>query len=148
MKSYVDGGGILKRDIAIQCVLGREKLNHAYRAILQSWIRQKLFLPSNGCFSRSACAADKVAIIQWLKPFPNEEDTQNEDNPQNFEDNSPHSLYFLEPWEEKFEGNFRLCKPCLASMKLAYDSACELLWSQLPGFFGLQPWDELKDFDM
>jgi hypothetical protein len=136
----------LERDIVIQCVLGREKLIRAYYAVLESWISEKVFLPSNGCNSRSACVVDKLAIIRCLKLFNNEEDAQNEDS-QNEDDSLPFQE-LLDPWHAESEGNFRLCKPCIGSVKLAYESACEHLWSQLPGFFGLQPWDELKDFDM
>ena len=30
---------------------------------------------------------------------------------------------------------------------VAYEKAREELWDDLPSFFGLSPWEELKDFD-
>ena len=42
---------------------------------------------------------------------------------------------------------FRLCKSCLDSLVVAYEKAREELWDRLPSFFGLSPWEELKDFD-
>lgn len=136
MGSSVDGGVLDRGDLLLQCVLGRDKLIHAYQAILEKWIDEKLFLPSNKCCSRSTCAANKVLVIRGLKLFQFEDDSETEDD----------SLPFLDAWDAEF--NSQLCEWCLVSMKLAYNSACQWLWSQLPGFFGLQPWDELKDFDM
>jgi hypothetical protein len=138
----VDAGGVLERDIAIQCVLGREKLIRACHAILKNWIGEKFFFQSNSCYSRSTCACDRAKIIRRLKLFENEEDSQYEDDSQNEDDCHP----FLNPWYAELD--FQLCKSCLPAMKLAYKSACEELWSQVPGFFGLEHWDELKDFDM
>ena len=136
MRSLLDGGGVLERDIAQQCVLGRDKLIRAYYTVLKNWIGEKFFLEPNSCYARANCAANRAEIVRRLKIFENEDDSQHED------DSHP----FLGPWAADFD--FQLCELCLASMKLAYKSACERLWSQLPGFFGLQPWDELKDFDM
>ena len=124
----------------------------------------------------SSCAVDTVAVIRKLNYFDeteektqndededdpqNEDDSQNGDDSQNEDDSQSEddsqigddsqidddSHVFLDSWDEKL--NLRLCKPCLKPIKSAYESACKQLWSQLPGFFGLQPWDELKDFDM
>jgi hypothetical protein len=141
--SLVDGRGVLEREIAIQSALGRDKLFRAYHTILKNWIGDKPFLHPNNCYSRTTCAAGRAKIAQRLELFENEENSQaqQEDDSQHEDDSHP----FLDPWE-KFD--FEFCTLCLPSMKLAYKSACEELWSQLPGFFGLQPWDELKDFDM
>ena len=142
MGSSVDNGGGLERDIAIQCVLGRDKLIRAYHTIFKNWTGENFSLQSANCNTRAHCAADRAKIVRRLKLFENEENSQQEGDSRQKDDSHP----FLDPWDAEFD--FRLCKSCLVPMKLAYKSACAQLWSQLPGFFGLQPWDKLKDFDM
>jgi len=55
------------------------------------------------------------------------------------------SHFFLSPWETEDEHDLELCA---SFIKAEYNSASEDLWSQLPSFFDLPPWGELKDFDM
>lgn len=139
MGSSVDDGGVLERDIITQCVLGRDKLIRAYHGILKNWISAGIFSPSNSCHSWStSCGVDMAAVIRRFHYFETEENTQN--------DVEDETHVFLDSWDEELD--LRLCKSCLESIKSAYEGACEHLWSQLPVFFGLPPWDELKDFDM
>jgi hypothetical protein len=115
----------------MKCVRCHDKLVHAYHAQLEAWIDEDLFLPSNGCSSKSACAIKKAPAIGNLSLFRMADGIH----------------WSLGPWEGEDLSGFYLCMPCLASIQARYECACEDLWSQLPTFFGLPPWDELKDFD-
>ena len=122
----------MDHEIVMRCVRGRDKLVHAYYAILGDWVDEDLFLPSKGCSSKSTCAVYLLRVIRNLLLFQIEDGFH----------------FFLQPWDAENLHDLELCTSCLASIKEEYECACEDLWSQLPTFFELPPWDELKDFDM
>jgi hypothetical protein len=57
----------------------------------------------------------------------------------------PTAVLNLQPWDQ--DSKTQLCKPCLDSLIVAYEKARQELWDDLPSYFGLPPWEELKDFD-
>ncbi|KAJ7604131.1 hypothetical protein FB45DRAFT_939791 [Roridomyces roridus] len=53
----------------------------------------------------------------------------------------------LEVWDEttwKAFENYHLCSVCLPSLKAKHKAAREKFWQELPGHYGLPPWEELE----
>jgi hypothetical protein len=127
MNMSMDYGGAVDRQIINQSVRGRDKLIQASHGILQGWARENLLLPSQQCSSISICSHKKLLVAQLLFPT------------------IDGHLHQLGPWDQ--ESKTPLCKPCFDSLNVAYEKARQKLWDDLPSFFGLPPWEELKDFD-
>ena len=128
MDRSVDNGGPVERRIIDHAVRGRDKLIQAYHGTLEKWARKKLLSPDQQCPSKSICAYSKLLASQ---SYFSTEDGE---------------LCRLGPGEYDTSES-QLCKPCHDSLVVAYDKAREKLWNFLPSFFGLSPWEELKDFD-
>ncbi|KIM44191.1 hypothetical protein M413DRAFT_443222 [Hebeloma cylindrosporum] len=120
------GGSTVDRQIIVQSVRGRDKLIRAYHEVLQGWTEEKLLYPSQHCSSILLCSREKVLACRSCLSI--------EDG----------NMRPLDPWDET---DFDLCKPCLDSLRVAYEKAREKFWADLPSFFGLLPWEKLKDFD-
>jgi hypothetical protein len=127
MNMSIDYGGVVDRQIISHSVLGRDKLIQAYHDVLKGWVREKVLLPSQQCSSISICSHKKLLASQSLFPT------------------IDGGIHNLGPWDQN--SKTQLCKPCLDSLIVAYEKAREELWADLPSFFGLPPWEELKDFD-
>ena len=123
----MDYEGAVDRQIISQSVLGRDKLIQTYHGVLKGWAGEKLLSPSRQCSSVSICSHKKLLASQSLFSI------------------TDGGIKHLEPWDQN--SKTRLCKPCLDSLMVAYEEAREELWNDLPSFFGLSPWEELKDFD-
>lgn len=127
MNMSLDYGGAVDRQIISHSVRGRDKLIQAYHDILKGWAREKLLLPSQQCSSISICSHQKLLASQSLFLI------------------TDGDIKCLQPWNQ--DSKTQLCKPCLDSLIAAYEKARRKLWDDLPSFFGLPPWEELKDFD-
>ena len=128
MNLSTDYGGAVDRQIISHSVRGRDKLIQAYHEVLRRWAREKLLLPSPQCSSFKICSPQKLLATQLIFST------------------IDGGINHLEPWDKDFKS--QLCKPCLDSLIVAYEKARQELWDDLPSFFGLPPWEELKDFDL
>ncbi|KIM44192.1 hypothetical protein M413DRAFT_376539 [Hebeloma cylindrosporum] len=129
MKRSTDYGGAMDRQIISRSVLGRDKLIQAYLEVLKGWAQERLLTPSQQCSSTSFCSHKKLLASQSLFST------------------GDGKISLLEPWRVVETSNFLLCEPCLESLRVPYQKARQGLWADLPSFFGLPPWEELKDFD-
>jgi hypothetical protein len=125
MDLSVDYGGAVDRQIIRHSVRGRDKLIQAYHDVLEGWSKERLVFPGQQCSFVSNCGHKKLLVSQSL--FAITEDDISLLGPRIFDS--------------------QLCKQCLDSLAVAYEKAREELWDRLPSFFGLSPWEELKDFD-
>ncbi|KAF7365516.1 BTB domain-containing protein [Mycena venus] len=57
--------------------------------------------------------------------------------------------YLLEPWEKVAGGKWvgALCEDCEKAAKVEHNAGRQRAWDQLPIFFGLPEWKDLKDMD-
>jgi hypothetical protein len=57
--------------------------------------------------------------------------------------------YMLEVWDKVAGGDWseRLCKDCEKAAKAEHEAGRRRAWDQLPVFFGLAEWKDLKDLD-
>lgn len=127
MDMSVDYGGVVDRQIISRSVRGRDKLIQAYHDVHTDWAKEKLLFPGQQCTSISICSHNKLLASKSFFPT------------------TDGAIHRLAPWNRK--SKFPLCKPCFDSLAAAYEKARAELWARLPSFFGLPPWEELKDFD-
>jgi hypothetical protein len=128
MDMSMDYGGVADRQIISHSVRGRDKLIQAYHDVHKGWAEEKLLFPGQECSSVSICSRNKLLASKTL--------FQPTDG----------AIDRMALWNRK--SKFPLCKPCLESLAAAHEKARAELWDRLPSFFGLPPWEELKDFDV
>jgi hypothetical protein len=128
MSMSTDNGGTVNRQIINHAVRGRDRLIQAYHGISKEWVEKKLLSRGQQCSasSKAICYHNKLLAFQSL--FSTTDGDMDD----------------LTTWEDT---ELQICKPCLDLLEVAYDKAREDLWNRLPSFFGLSPWEELKDFD-
>ena len=127
MDMSIDYGGVVDRGIFSHSVRGRDKFIQASHDVHKGWAEEGICFPVSPCPTYSTCSRNKLLVSQSFFPT------------------SDGIIHQLGPWDRK--PRFRLCKPCIESLAAAYEKAREELWDRLPSFFGLPPWEELKDFD-
>jgi len=127
MDMSIDYGGVVDREIIRNSVRGRDKLIQASHDVHKGWAEEELYSPSLSCSSFSICFRNKLLVSQSLFPT------------------LDGFIHQLGPWDRK--PRLRLCISCIGSLAVAHEKAREELWDRLPSFFGLPPWEELKDFD-
>ncbi|KAF6741453.1 hypothetical protein DFP72DRAFT_944073 [Ephemerocybe angulata] len=119
----------LSHDIQRICVMGREKLLDAQGEAYAEWV-DCVGGTMAGCVTPQSCKAIGANLQYDLwRPKP--------------------IVRGLDRWSE-FSADMELsglCGPCTEYGKQWYKVGREGIWRVLPSFFGLPPWDELKNFE-
>ncbi|KAJ7270066.1 hypothetical protein B0H12DRAFT_823555 [Mycena haematopus] len=107
-----------------QCLLGREKLKHVQfqKEYAYGWFR--FWSPGEDCSGGSEqCAKVRDALLwdHWDTP-------------------KVHAL-----WSISSDASKKLCSSCRKSVKELNTAGKKRTWDELPVFFGLRPWNELKN---
>ena len=106
-----------------QCLEGRDAVIRRFLDIAKYWLLQHDLIPSPSCSQKSECLKRKAKTILSLEAM------------------SFRRISILAPWSRS-----SLCTNCDVFLEEAYDTARQLIWDELPRYFGLPPWDELVDF--
>ncbi|KAJ7031966.1 hypothetical protein C8F04DRAFT_959565 [Mycena alexandri] len=92
------------------------------------WLHGNAIIPHKSCKSPTACVKEQKAIsyaIACREEYPF------------------HVGYTISEWDEEWDDRF--CAACEAAAMESYDASQQKGWELLPTFFGLPPWEDLKD---
>ncbi|CAA7266005.1 unnamed protein product [Cyclocybe aegerita] len=126
----------LPQEACTQCVIGRDKFLRRVHSTLLSWFRLPTFMPISTCSNIAVCPLKKQALFRGLCD----------------------SLWMGEGGKVRWDftdcipGRAAktikiLCPSCATSISRCYRDSRNKLWEELPSFFGLLGWDQLRDFD-
>ncbi|KAJ3513920.1 hypothetical protein NLJ89_g2689 [Agrocybe chaxingu] len=126
---------VLSQDTREQCILGRDGLIRRIQLFVNMWGNGNKFMPPASCTNAGQCSFAKADVLEmliislWLR----DERTMWDLSP----DIPPPASMIVSA----------LCDSCSASIKTHYNKARERIWAELPKYFALPDWEELKDFD-
>ena len=118
----------LNNDALGICIIGRRQIHEAVRLHTLSWLMKDKKI-STDCAHEGTCSGHKNSFIK--SSFRSSKDLVRVALEKG-NTSSTHSL---------------LCTSCLTEVKRLHQAGREKLWELLPSFFGLPPWDELKNFE-
>jgi len=118
----------LNNDALGICIIGRRRIHEALRLHTLSWLMKDTKI-SMHCLHEGICSGHKNNFIK-----------------SSFRSSTDLVRVALAKW--KFSETHRpLCNPCLMEVKRLHQAGREKIWELLPSFFGLPPWDELKNLE-
>ncbi|CAA7258930.1 unnamed protein product [Cyclocybe aegerita] len=128
-------GDILTSSITAICALDRDRLLRCAFNIIQTWWAGlgACSNNSNSCTNNRRSATKELALML----YPSDTGMAPRLTPWNV----------YEGGERTGPMKTRLCATCMTGFKDRYEDARKELWKKLPGFFGLEEWEKLKDFD-
>ncbi|KAF8883648.1 hypothetical protein CPB84DRAFT_186789 [Gymnopilus junonius] len=119
----------LSREDRDKCIVGWDKLSAELRKRRTLWLQGKDLLPAEGCLTSNACR-----MRQWkaMDNFNLWKDF--DDNAENFSALPKQELAVF-------------CSKCAKVVRGRHDEIREEMWQNLPTYFQLEKWEDLKDFD-
>jgi hypothetical protein len=116
----------LNNDALGICIIGRRRIHEALRLHSFSWLMKDTKI-STHCAHEGTCSGHKNNVIK-----------------RSFRSSTDLVRVALEKWKSSVI-HCPLCTPCLMEAKRLHRAGREKMWELLPSFFGLPPWDELKN---
>ncbi|CAA7258932.1 unnamed protein product [Cyclocybe aegerita] len=126
----------LPLSIVAASALGRDKICRFILENTQTWWTSDSVMPRQACATLNNCRPLRNQAIKELASEFHLSDTGLVAN--------------LSPWSEYGENGpikTNVCRQCIASLKECHENLRKGVWQRLPGFFGLEEWEKLKDFD-
>ncbi|KAF7319147.1 BTB domain-containing protein [Mycena chlorophos] len=99
-----------------------------------AWLLTDETIPSDACTSPETCASLRTTILRRMLWGPESEEPQVK-------------MTMLWHWAGSMLGTWteKLCKECNEAGRPVFQQHRDDAWAKLPTFFGLSPWEELKD---
>ncbi|CAA7266007.1 unnamed protein product [Cyclocybe aegerita] len=129
----------LPRDARRQCILGRDKFIHTAHSKILSWLHLPTFMPAHSCAQPTTCHTQRDAVFKDLCNtlcIGNAGKLQWE-----------LVLHLARSIADSLGERRSLCTACTLSISSCIETSFNELWLDLPNFFRLPGWDQLKDFD-
>jgi len=116
----------------LTCLIGWVKLQRDIPYKLFGWL-EELGMPESDCVAKSMLqcriAVGHIASQIW------------------HEDVADEPILHME-WLSEHTSEVGLCVGCAKTAERRFKESREKLWALLPSYFGLPPWEELRDFSM
>ncbi|KDR86010.1 hypothetical protein GALMADRAFT_85228 [Galerina marginata CBS 339.88] len=111
-----------------ELMIGREAISTAIMSHEFPWTtssRSQSAIPTPGCRTKPKCESHRSTVLAKLVPGPN-----------------PYQalIFRVESIVSK-----RYCDSCAAEIRKIYQAGRKIIWDQLPSYFGLPKWADLKD---
>lgn len=117
----------LNNDALRICIIGRRRIQEAVRLYTLSWLMKDTKI-SMHCANEGTCSGHKDDLIK-----------------SSFRSSTNLVWVALAKW--KVEAHSLLCTSCSKEVQRLNQAGREKTWELLPSFFGLPPWDELKNLE-
>ena len=129
-QTRADGSTVnLSRASQAAIILGRRKLFDAITRACR-WLKGDHVIPSEKCISPSGCTQSRIEILEGI-----------------YFDGVPLSL---DPGVSSisYDAENVLCDKCFSVAEAHYGVRREEIWKELPSYFMLPLWEDLKDFEL
>ena len=117
----------LNKEAARQCLKGRNRLIQELFNLTKNWFSTPGVIPSPSCERIMICSSEKSRAIFDLPAMKLEE------------------MEILYPLTTTGHVS-ALCHQCIETLRQSFDEAREAMWRELPTYFGLPEWEQLRDF--
>ena len=129
MGSQLENGTLVKLAPSSQLTLlrGRESILEATHCHPYAWLTRREVVPCSSWANPADCTEERSAVLERYSSVLRKE-----------------VFYALERWSAAFA--CQLCAACIAAAREDFERGRRVIWDNLPTYFGLPSWSDLKGF--